>query len=93
MDGTAVTRLERGTRSIRLNEAVAIVAELGATSIEQMIAGPASGLDEELAHAMVAELEAQERYAWAVAERDAARARRKRLEQEVGKARPGQDQT
>lgn len=87
VDGTAITRLERGTRTIRLNEAVAIAHELGFTTVDTMLHGPLRTPEEELAQARADEAEAEQRATWALAEHAAARAKVRQLEQSATEPR------
>lgn len=77
LDGTAITRMERGTRTIRLNEAVAVAAALD-VSVDEML-HPAPSPDEQLEQARQHAEHAEWAAMLAVAEYDAARARLARL--------------
>jgi transcriptional regulator with XRE-family HTH domain len=79
LDGTAITRIERGSRAIRLNEAVAIATALD-VSLGTLL-HPAPSPEEQLQQAR----EHEEEVSWvamrSAAEHEAARARVRRLEQ------------
>jgi transcriptional regulator with XRE-family HTH domain len=80
LDGTAITRIERGTRAIRLNEAVAIAAALDVSLDAMLHPGPSPEDALTLAH------DHTERTYWyttlAAAEHEAAKARERRLRME-----------
>lgn len=82
LDGSAITRLERGARNIRLNEAVAIATELGFLGVDPMVR-PAMTPEEQLEWARAEEREAGWRAMTANAEHAAKQAQLDRLERQA----------
>lgn len=78
LDGTAITRIEKGARSIRLDEAVALAKVFGMT-VDEMLR-PALPVDEQIKQAERQVERSQWRAAEALGEHSAAEARLARLQ-------------
>lgn len=87
LDPSAITRIERGSRSIRLNEAVEIAGAL-CHSISDMIRDPQSDLHGELARGIELLTSVNMSIATLVKERDALAASLVRLREQLGPDQP-----